>query len=170
MEKQVLVVVGKDVSVRLTEYQLSRLRWGCSSTSPNKDLVATGLSYCFLKEVNKEEGDVYYQSVEPEDGYDVCGNNTSADLYPDVRQRFVGPTKRLNHPQSRTVILKIPTYIFDKPFTYLHVVYDQSQVCFVTEEGRCLLVNRDTLCLPSTPPKRRLSPLPCQPKAPRYQE
>ena len=147
-------LMSMNMDLTLSEYQVSRIKSGCSSLPVNKELVAIGMAHTIYKSLKEEEhGDVFTRQVS------VKYNNTedSGDEPPAKKAKredsLFGPVHKLHPDWTRVVILK-QAATFDgaqaqgnekEKEYYVHCLYDLKNACFVDEHGNCLYVKRDQL-------------------------
>jgi hypothetical protein len=127
--KTVTKVVGEELTVELTDYQLGRIINGCSSLFNDSSLVAVGVAHAALKNLRGSPGDKFTKSKHPPEG--------------QKKILFSGPTEPLVLKKLRVVIFKQPTG------DYLHCLYTDEHIVFVHPSGRCLSVYRIQLIEPN---------------------
>lgn len=88
-EEQVMTnIYSSTVDVSLNDYQLNRIRRGCTSTPHNKSLAAVAIAHTVLKGLKKNEEDAFNRSF-------TSPNNGSKR--PRFVSGLVGPTEVVFH-------------------------------------------------------------------------
>ena len=145
-------LASMNMDLTLSEYQVSRLKSGCSSLPVNKDLVAVGMAHTIYKSLKEEEnGDIFtrYVSIKYPNTDDSLPNGPPAKKGKREDSLF-GPVQKLHPDWTRVVILKQTAtpdgeVQGDEKEYYVHCLYDLKNACFVDERGNCLYVKRDQL-------------------------
>ena len=164
----VVRLVGEEMTVELTPYQINRINQGVSSTYTNSSLVGVGVGHTTLMELDPSKtGDAFFrnhdiQAVQTDEDA-IKTRSKAADLGPSQNivegkkgkkkaglvaplfgPHLVGPKTRIVLATMRVVIFKQPGATPETP-VYIHACYDNDKVVFVTESGKCLYCYRGQL-------------------------
>ena len=130
-------LIGKDLTVELSPYQIGRMNQGACSTFTNNNLIAIAVAHSTLKELNHGPGDVFFRNVESQyAGMDHDDDSVFSQARGGVgdtfKTRLTGPASRLIFPQMRVIIFKQMPLSPDNDPTFIHACYDAEKVSFLS--------------------------------------
>jgi hypothetical protein len=130
MARSVIRLVGKNVSVELSEYQLNRISNGSTSLFADSGLVAVGVAHSILKGLQNLAPDEFSLSKE------------SPDTPSQRSVQLTGPTEPI-------LLSKMRSLVFKQGTNFITCLYTDTQICFVNNAGHCLYIHRNQIIEPS---------------------
>jgi hypothetical protein len=125
----------EDMEFTLTEYQVNRIKRGCSTVPVNETAVRTAMGISKRTNVTRE---IY------------CLQDASEWIdgkVPATTQSVRGPKARLDSTYLRYLCLRMPKPVpvgaFSQDYCFLHVLYDNVGIMFLDKVGNSLYLYRN---------------------------